>query len=78
MGVHFGNSGIELSERLKQQIQNPKPDVQEFLSVIAGRKQPQRVHLAELFADDPFMAYIGERILGIKWYLPGAEEKEAL
>ena len=56
-----------IPESIKQQIANPKPDIDQFLAVIAGRTQPSRVHLAELFADQEIMQWITENVLGRKW-----------
>ena len=40
-----------------------KPDFQELEAVITGRKQPTRVHLVELGADEEVMRFVAENVL---------------
>ena len=65
--VGIMSSSFNLSPRLRQAIRKPSPDVEEFVSVITGQRMPRRVHLAELFADQPIMANISEHVLGKRW-----------
>lgn len=66
-------SSFEISPRLRRAIDNPSPNINEFVSVITGRQMPQRVHLVELFADQPIMANITEKILGKTWINQSAQ-----
>jgi len=52
---------------VKRQISDPAPDVTQFLGVVTGKAKPQRVHLAELFADEEIMQWITENVLNKKW-----------
>lgn len=55
-----------------EQIQNPTPDIHKFCAVISGKSKPEKVYLAELFADQEIMQWITEDILKKKWVsLPG-------
>ena len=56
-----------VSDPIKRQISDPRPDVEAFLGVMQGTVRPKRVHLGELFADDEVMAWVYENVLGKKW-----------
>ena len=56
-----------IPESIKKQIANPQPNIQHFLEVITGKKTPQRVLLAELFADPEIMKWITEHVFEKTW-----------
>ena len=58
---------MDMIERIKIKIANPNPDIEQFVRVVTGKAMPQRVHLAELFADQEVMQWITEDIIGKKW-----------
>ncbi len=58
---------LNIPESVKNQINNPQPDIKQFVDIITGREKPQKVHLAELFADWEVMQWITEDIIGRKW-----------
>ena len=51
-------------------LKNPRPDIEQFVAVITGQKQPDRVHFAELFLDNETMQVISERQLDRRWITP--------
>lgn len=55
-------------------LKNPKPDFQEFESVIKGKRKPQKVHLVEIGVDKEVMKYITENIMDKKFFYLEAEE----
>jgi len=56
-----------IPESVKRQIADPQPDAEQFVRVITGQAEPQRVHLAELFADAEIMQWITENVLERRW-----------
>jgi len=54
-------------ESIIRQVSNPSPDIEQFIAVIKGRRKPQKVHLAELFADQEIMQWCTENLFGEKW-----------
>ena len=48
-------------------LDNPAPDFESFEEVLRGRKEPQRVHLAELFVDWEVIKFVVEEIIGKRW-----------
>ncbi len=57
----------KIPESVKNQIANPKPDIDQFLAVITGRAKPKRAHLAELFADPEIMKWFTENVFEKQW-----------
>jgi len=55
-------------------LKNPRPDFQEFESVIKGKRKSQKVHLVELAVDKEVMKYITENIIDKKFFYLEAEE----
>jgi uroporphyrinogen decarboxylase len=58
---------VTIPESVKRQIAKPRPDVAQFVAVLTGRRRPQRVHLAELFADNEIMQWVTENVLRQTW-----------
>jgi len=56
-------------------LKNPKPDIDQFVAVITGQTQPQRVHFTELFLDDETMQLISEQYLDRSWVTPDLAER---
>lgn len=52
---------------VQRQIQNPLPDIGTFSNVLTGKIKPEKVYLAELFADPEVMQWITEDVIGKKW-----------
>ena len=50
-----------------------RPDFDEFEKVITGKKQPTRVHLVELGADEEVMRFVVENVLDRQW-VPYSEQ----
>ena len=51
-------------------LKNPQPDIEQLVAVITGKRQPDRVHFAELFLDNETMQVISEKHLGRPWVTP--------
>ena len=51
-------------------LKQPNPDIEQFVAVITGKKEPDRVHFAELFLDNETMHAISERYLDRTWITP--------
>ncbi len=62
-----------IPDSVKRQIANPKPNIDQFLAVIAGRAKPTRVHLAELFADQEIMKWVTEHVFEKTWVPAGPD-----
>lgn len=58
---------INIPSSVKNKISNPCPDIESFISVLKGSKKPQRVHLAELFADQEVMQWVTTELLAKQW-----------
>jgi uroporphyrinogen decarboxylase len=56
-------------------LKRPRPDVDQFVAVITGRKPPERVHFAELFLDNETMQAISEKYLGRAWVTPDLADR---
>ena len=51
-------------------LKQPKPNIERFVDVITGKKEPDRVHFAELFLDNETMQAISEIYLDREWIAP--------
>lgn len=58
---------ITIPVSIIRQINNPHPDIKKFVSVIKGAVKPDRVHLAELFADQEVMRWVTEELFKKQW-----------
>lgn len=60
-------------------VANPRPDIAEFLGIIAGTRQSQRVPLVEYIVDEAVMRPVVTDLLGRTWvpYGPGRESQRA-
>jgi len=47
-------------------LKNPSPDFEAFKEVLAGKKEPERVHLIEVGIDREIMTFLSERMMGEK------------
>lgn len=56
-------------------LKNPKPDIEQFVAVITGKKPPKRVHFAELFLDNETMQVISEKYLDRPWITPEGTDR---
>lgn len=54
-------------------LKNPSPDFSELERVLMGKKEPAKVHLAELLIDDIVLQTIQEQYLGSPW-IPLSEQ----
>ena len=66
-----------IPESVKKQIANPQPDIQRFIAALTGRAKPNRVPLAELFADQEMMQWVTENVFQKKW-IAGSEDRRQI
>ena len=57
-------------------LKEPKPDVQEFISIITGKKKPDRCPLVELLMDGATIREVVENYLGRKWIVSEPERRK--
>ena len=64
-----------IPQSIKKQIANPNPNIDQFIAVITGKVKPQKVHLAELFADVEIVQWFTENVFENKWVPRPADSK---
>lgn len=50
------------SDIIKDEANNPKPNIECFFKVLKGEKRPKKLYLAEVFADNEIMKRFTENI----------------
>lgn len=60
-----------MARKYELPLENPEPDIEEFKSVVLGKKAPERVHFAEILFDKRPMKCLVEKYLGREWVHPG-------
>jgi uroporphyrinogen decarboxylase len=58
---------LKIPESITYQINNPRPDIKQFVDVITGKVKASKVHFAELFADQEVMQWITRDLFEKPW-----------
>jgi uroporphyrinogen decarboxylase len=58
---------LQLSDAVRNQISNPRPDAEKLAAVIQGEAKPNKVHLGELIINNGVIQWVMENVLEREW-----------